>query len=78
MGKIRQIEFGSDGYPHIWILLPCLMLTTMFFEAPLVVDVDTFLKCIKSFPKETSYMNVVTYECIGISKLLDSNNGVIG
>ena len=33
---------------------PPSMPTTLFFEAPLVVEVDTVLKCIKSFPKGTS------------------------
>jgi len=33
---------------------PPSMSTTMFSEAPLVVEVDTVLKCIKSFPKGTS------------------------
>jgi len=33
---------------------PPSMPTTMFSEAPLVVEVDTVLKCIKSFPKGTS------------------------
>jgi hypothetical protein len=34
---------------------PSYMSTAMFSEAPLVVEVDSVLKCIKSFPKETSY-----------------------
>ena len=33
---------------------PPSMPTTLFSEAPLVVEVDTVLKCIKSFPKGTS------------------------
>jgi len=28
-GKTRKLEFGSYGYPRVWILLPCLI-TTIF------------------------------------------------
>jgi hypothetical protein len=41
----------GDKHPH---MPPPSMPTTYFSEAPLVVDVDTVFRCIKSFPKGTS------------------------
>jgi len=41
------------GVKHPYMSPPS-MPTTLFSEAPLVVEVDTVLKCIKSFPKRTS------------------------
>ena len=41
------------GVKHPYMPPPS-MPTTLFSEAPLVVEVDTVLKCIKSFPKGKS------------------------